>query len=476
MMQRANLATAVEPREYPASSAPPPFNLEAEQGFLGALFLWNDILEDVDFLEAGHFWDQLHAIVFEIAASAIRQGRRATPVTLQDSFINAPVVDHQTTAVQYLGVLQGMACIRASAVHYARTIVDLSTRRQLILIGEDMALCAREVAVDYPPSALIEETESRLLALVDKADQGKQTTAGDAVGMALAATLRAMAGEKTGLPTGFTDLDAKMGWMQPANLIVLAGSTSMGKSALSLNIAVRCAKCGFPSGYFSLEMSKEDIGFRILADFADIPVDKLRKGEVDRSKRDHIQDLALAANKLPIFIDETGGLSITQLAALARRMKRKQDIKLLIVDYLQLMQSGKKTENRVQEVTAITRGLKALAKELSIPVLALSQLNRSVDNRENKRPHLADLRESGSIEQDADIVLFAYREEYYVEREQPSVQDYNAYADWQSKLKACAGKAEIIIGKARHGPTGTVAMAFSGEMTRFADLAREVGR
>ena len=481
MMQRANpqadIGKQITPNspEFPVSSALPPFNLDAEQGFLGSLLLWNNVLEDVDFLRADHFFDPLHIAIFELAVATIRQGRKASPITLKDSFINAAPVNHETSAVAYLGVLAARACQRASAPDYARTIVDLATRRSLIVIGEDIALSACEVAPNFPPSDLIEEAEARLLALVDKAEQERIVFA-DVIGGALASALKAAGGTKTGLPTGFHDLDAKMGWLQPTDLIILAGRPSMGKSAMCVNIAVNVAKRGCPVGFFSLEMSAEQIGMRVLGDYVDISPEKLRKGEFDKSRRDALQELALAAKKLPIEIDARGGLTITQVAARARRMKRQQGIQLLVVDYLQLMTAGRKTENRVQDVSAITMGLKALAKELGIPVLALSQLNRSVDARENKRPHLADLRESGSIEQDADIVLFVYREEYYVEREQPSVTDYSAYVDWQNKLKGCAGKAEVIIGKARHGPTGTVAMAFSGEMTRFADLAREVAR
>lgn len=457
----------------PEYAEPPPFNLEAEQGILGAILIWNDVLEDVDFLGAEHFFDRLHAQIFELAAATVRQGRVASPLTLKDAFKDAEPVDIETPVPVYLGVLTARACTRSALHSYARLVVDLSIRRRLIMVGEDLATVAREVSPDIAPSELIEETEARLFELVDKAEQKEAQAFPDVIGDALAAALRAASGQKTGLPTGFIDLDAKMGTLQPTDLIILAGRPGMGKSSLATNIAVNVARHGFAAGFFSLEMSAEQIGMRVLGDYVDISPEKLRKGEFDRTRRDALQELALAAKKLPIHIDDTGGLSITQLAARARRMKRKHGIQLLVVDYLQLMHSGKaRIENRVQDVTAITMGLKALAKELGIPVIALSQLNRSVDGRENKRPHLADLRESGSIEQDADLVLFVYREEYYVERDRPDSSDYSGMADWQAKLRACAGKAEIIIGKARHGPTGTVNMAFSGEMTRFADLAR----
>jgi replicative DNA helicase len=293
-------------------------------------------------------------------------------------------------------------------------------------------------------------------------------------------------GGLSGLATGFADLDQKMGGLQPSDLIIVAGRPSMGKTALATNIAYHVARSyrkdpqsdapldGAIVGFFSLEMSAEQLATRVIAEQAYIPSERIRRGRIESDEFDRIVEVSQELQNLPLFIDQTGGITVAQLAARARRLKRQRDIGLIVVDYLQLLSgsSRRATEGRVQEVTEITTGLKALAKELHVPVLALSQLSRQVENREDKRPQLADLRESGSIEQDADVVLFVFREEYYVERRQPR-ENTEEHKQWQAEMDMVTGKAEVIIGKQRHGPTGTVRLAFTPEYTRFGNLAAE---
>lgn len=449
----------------------PPYNLEAEQGLLGAIIVRNDVLDRViDFLGHEHFFDQLHAEIYRCASSLIAAGTAVTPVTLAPNLGNARAPD-QKTILQYLGTLAASATTAATAREYGRTIMNMATRRQLILIAESMIEAACEAHIDFPPANQIEEAETRLFSLVERGEKQGDVTFDDAIGSALATSLRALAGHRPGLPTGLADLDSKLGGMQPSDLIILAGRPAMGKTALCTNIAVNLAKQGKPVGFFSLEMSAEQVANRVLADYADIASDKLRLGQYDRGLRDRIQELAMLARKLSLHIDQTGGLSIAQFAARARRMKRRHDIKLVVVDYLQLMHSGKRSENRTQDITQITMGLKAVAKELNVPILALSQLSRAVEGRDNKRPQLSDLRESGSIEQDADVVMFVYREEYYLDRKKPPLSDIEKYADWNKQKMQVAGKAEVDIAKNRHGPIGTAVVQFTEELTRFSNLA-----
>ncbi len=285
----------------------------------------------------------------------------------------------------------------------------------------------------------------------------------------------------SGIPTGLIDLDGKLGGLQKSDLIILAGRPSMGKTALVTNIAEYAGRNGYIDDdgveqpgfvhFFSLEMSKEQLAGRIISSNSEVPSDRLRRGQVNELEMRKAIDAANDLKRLPIFIDATGGISIDQLRARARRVHRKNDTALIIVDYLQLMTTlGSLGSNRVQEITKITTGLKAMAKELGVPVIALSQLSREVEKREDKRPQLSDLRDSGSIEQDADVVMFVFREEYYLERAKPD-EMHPDYLDWLSKMQSCTGKAECILGKQRHGPVGTVSLSFEGEFTRFGNLA-----
>lgn len=458
----------------------PPFNLDAEQGFLGALLLRNDIIEDVPFLAADDFFDPLHKVIFELAAEHIRTGKRADPITLKGAFAAAEPITSTVSVPQYLGRLVTQACIRASAPAYARLIADLAARRQLIIIGENLATLAREANAEVPPAELIEEAEADLFALsqANTAEVSTTLSFGEAAAQAEATAAAVARGEMIGLRTGLSDLDMKLVGPNATDLVILAGRPGMGKSALAMNIAWHVARTQCPVHFFSLEMSAEQLALRVLGEQIEVSASKLRTGKASPMQLHALRAKAQSLSDAPLWIDQLGGASIAQVAARARRHKRKHNTGLIVIDYIQLMQATRRRNNgsRVEDVSEITTGLKALAKELQVPIIALSQLSRNVEHRDNKRPQLPDLRESGSIEQDADIVLFVFREEYYVERDQPSVTEPAAYADWQEKMRQCAGKAEIIIGKQRHGELGNVNVAFSGEFTRFSNLAREASR
>ncbi len=461
----------------PQVATPPPFNIEAEQGVLGALLLWNDAREDVPFLQAEHFWDDLHKAIFRAICDAAASGQRANPVTLRRQFEKAPDVNGGETVPQYLvrlGVHQAIP--RPQVKDYARLVTDLHARRNLILIGEEMKAAAVDSNLDFPPIEIIEETEARLFSLAQDVAAEKSTvmTFGEAAQQFTKAAYEIADGKQIGLRTGLVDLDLKLVGPNRTDFIVLAGRPSMGKTALATNIAFHIANTQGPVDFYSLEMSAEQLAARVLGERIGVASSKIRSGKASPDQLKRMLEEAQSLSSVPLHIDQTGGISIAQLAARARRRKRKHGTVLIVVDYLQLMQASRKgSGSRVQDVSEITTGLKALAKELETPILALSQLSRNVEHRDNKRPQLSDLRESGSIEQDADTVLFVFREEYYAEREQPSVTDSNAYADWQAKLSAVAGKAEIIIGKQRHGELAIIPVAFSGELTRFSNLARE---
>jgi replicative DNA helicase len=467
-----------------------PHNLDAEQALLGAILVNNDAFYRVsDFLLAEHFFEDLHRRIYDLAASLIRAGKIATPITMK-TFLGDQDLGG-VTVPQYLARLAAEATTVINAQDYGRTIYDLATRRQLIGIGEDMVNVAYDAPVDMAPREQIEETERKLFSL---AEQGRyeggfqkfDTALKTAIDMAANAFQRA--GGLSGMASGLRDLDQKMGGLQASDLIIVAGRPGMGKSALATNIAFNIAKAyrgekqedgsiktvnGGIVGLFSLEMSSEQLATRIVAEQAGIPSYKIRQGKITENDFARLADVAAEIERLPLYIDQTGGISIAQLVARARRLKRQKGLDLLVIDYLQLLTgSSKNAANRVQEITEITTGLKALAKELNVPVMALSQLSRQVESRDDKRPQLSDLRESGSIEQDADVVMFVYREEYYIKNKEPKPGS-EEYFKWQTEMEQAHGRAEIIIGKQRHGPTGTVQLHFDAEVTRFSDLADE---
>ncbi|HWB47345.1 MAG TPA: replicative DNA helicase [Hyphomicrobiaceae bacterium] len=487
-------AGAASPDALPFRAAP--HNLEAEQALLGAILINNEAHDRVSgFLEPQHFFDPLHQQIYETAAALIAAGKSATPVTLKTFFENAEPVDATTTVPQYLGRLAANATTIINVRDYARTIYDLATRRQLILIGGDMVNAAYDSPVDFPPKEQIEEAETRLFSLAETGKYGQgfatfSTALTTAIEMANNAFKRE--GGLSGLATGLRDLDGKLGGLQPSDLIIIAGRPSMGKTALATNIAFNIARArvrslasrpdvrpddpahdGAVVGFFSLEMSAEQLATRILSEQSGLPSERIRRGMIDEDEFKRLVEASQEMAALPLYIDQTGGLSIAQLSARARRLKRQHGLGLVVVDYLQLMVGGgTRSDNRVQEVSQITTGLKALAKELNVPVVALSQLSRAVENRDDKRPQLADLRESGSIEQDADVVMFVYREEYYMERAKPQ-ENTGEFFEWQQKMNLISGKGDVIIGKQRHGPIGTVNLQFDASVTRFSDLARD---
>jgi replicative DNA helicase len=470
-----------------------PHNIEAEQALLGAILVNNEAFYRVsDFLEPKHFFEPVHQKIYELAGSLIRAGKVATPITLK-TFLPPDVDIAGLTVSQYLARLAAEATTVINAEDYGRTVYDLSIRRDLIIIGEDMVNLAYDAPVEFAPRSQIEDAERKLYELAEtgRYDSGFQRFAQaltTAVDMAARAYQRD--GKLSGLATGLDDLDRLMGGLQQSDLIILAGRPGMGKTALATNVAYNVAKAwqgevrpdghiqtvnGGIVGFFSLEMSAEQLATRIIAEQTGISSSKIRRGGISESDFEKIKDVSIELQNLKFYVDETGGLSVVQLAARARRLKRQRGLDLLVIDYLQLLQgsSRRAAENRVQEITEITTNLKALAKELNVPILALSQLSRQVESRDDKRPQLSDLRESGSIEQDADVVLFVFREEYYHLMRKPSETNREKFAEWLAEGDKVLGKAEVIIGKQRHGPTGTVELQFDAAVTRFSSLARE---
>jgi len=471
-----------------------PHNIEAEQALLGAILVNNEAFYRVsDFLEPQHFFEPIHAKIYELAASLVRAGKVASPITLK-TFLPPDLDIAGLNASQYLARVAAEATTVINAEDYGRTIYDLATRRALIIIGEEMVNVAYDAPVDLAPAAQIEDAERRLYEIAEtgRYDGGFRafaTALTTAVDMAARAYQRD--GKLSGLATGLNDVDRMMGGLQHSDLVILAGRPGMGKSALATNIAYNIARAwrgevrpdgrtesvnGGIVGLFSLEMSAEQLATRIIAEQTEIPSYRIRRGEIDPSDFDRIAQMAREMETIPLYIDETGGISIAQLTARARRLKRQRGLDLMVIDYIQLLtgSSRRAQEGRVQEVTEITTGLKALAKELNVPILALSQLSRQVESRDDKRPQLSDLRESGSIEQDADVVLFIFREEYYLKNKEPRPGSEEHFK-WLTEMEQVHGKAELIIGKQRHGPTGTVQLHFDANVTRFSDLA-DTGR
>ena len=468
-----------------------PCNIDAEQALLGAILFDNAAYERLtDRLQARHFFEPFHQRLFAAMEDFIRKGQLAEPIVMQERFRRDPAFE-QLGGLRYLADLVNRAPPAANAPDYARLIYDLALRRDLIRIGGDIALEA-QTDVEKPAKDQIEAAEQQLYALAESgaASAGFQTFADALTGaVEMAGEAFKRDGGLAGISTGLVDLDQKLGGLHPSDLLILAGRPSMGKTALATNIAFSVARnyqwepqadgtkktvAGGVVAFFSLEMSAEQLAMRLLADASGVSGDRLRKGEIDAAEFGRVRDAALEIQEAPLFIDATGGLSISKLTARARRLKRQSGLDLIIVDYLQLVTAseGKKGEGRVQEVSEITMGLKALAKELSVPVIALSQLSRQVESRDDKRPQLSDLRESGSIEQDADAVMFVYREAYYKGLSPPR-EGTPEHLTWQEEMDEIRHVAELIIGKQRHGPIGTVKLSFNEDLTKFGNLARD---
>jgi replicative DNA helicase len=479
------------PTEAEKSFRLAPQNIEAEQALLGAILVNNEAFYRVsDFLLAEHFYEPIHRDIYEVLAKIVRAGKTATPVTVKTFLPENLIAD--VTMPQYLARLAAEATTIINAADYGQTVYDLSIRRKLIEVGEQMVSTAYESEVEETAPKQIETAEKQLFELAEKGryDGGFQAfNAATALAIEMAAEAFKRDGSLSGTATGLIDLDRMMGGLQRSDLIIIAGRPGMAKTSLATNIGFHVAKAwrggvtadghrktedGGIVGFFSLEMSAEQLATRILAAESGVSSSDIRRGNIHESQFSQLVEASNLVSQVPLYIDDTGGLSISQLAARARRLKRQRGLDVIIIDYIQLLSgsSRKANENRVQELTEITTTLKALAKELEVPVIALSQLSRQVESRDDKHPQLSDLRESGSIEQDADVVLFIYREEYYLKNKEPK-EGTPEHLAWQGEMENVHGRAEIIIGKQRHGPTGTVQLTFEAQFTRFGNLARD---
>jgi replicative DNA helicase len=468
-----------------------PHNLEAEQGLLGALITDNSIIEEInDGLREDHFHDPVHGRIFAAIKSLTSRGQLANAITLKSYFVGDPSFDGMDIET-YLVQLAENVLFLSEAPEYAEEIRQCFLRRELIRLSEDVVMKARTANLEMSAETQIEEAEQRLFTLAeqDQAQGGLRAFSQSltlAIQMANAASKSS--GGLSGIGTGLRDLNRLLGGLQRSDLIILAGRPGMGKTALATNIAFHAATTTLTGetpqhvAFFSLEMSSEQLANRILSERSGISSENIRRGDLTANQ---FRDLVQAAGEIetaPIFIDDTPALSISQLASRARRLKRTNGLGLIVVDYLQLLSAplGQRVENRVQEISSISRMLKSIAKELNVPVLALSQLSRAVEQREDKRPNLSDLRESGSIEQDADVVMFVYREEYYLSKSEPDRRDTDSdevfntrYERWKERLEKAQGRAEVIIAKQRHGPTGVIMPNFIAEQTKFVDSIAE---
>ena len=458
-----------------------PFNLQCEKALIGAVLVNNEAYYLVDgIVQPTDFYDDVHAEIWRSIAAVVGDGGKATPVTLKTDFEGQKVGELEVW--QYMGHLAANAATVVNAPYYAETLRNLRLRREVMNAAREVIDHVANLPVEAAGAEITDALEARLMAfdlvsdrpsgIHDMAAVMEQT-------LTLAAKAYETEGGLAGLSTGFKALDKKLGGMQGGDLIILAGRPSMGKTSLATNIGRHCAKAcldsamqhiSAPVGFFSIEMPAGQIGIRLAAMDGGVSSERIRRGTIDRAEWNSLEFCAENNAKLPIYIDDSGNLTVGQLAARARRMKRQFDVGLVIVDYLQLLSGSefRRSDSRVAEVTEITKKLKALAKELDIPVIALSQLSRQVEQRHDKRPQLSDLRESGSIEQDADVVMFVYREQYYLERSVPK-EGTPEHNEWRESLDRCTGRAEVIIAKQRNGPIGTAMLRFDGTLTAFED-------
>ena len=472
------------------SSDKMPQNIEAEQSLIGSVLFDNKVLEDLPTnFATRHFFDPLHASIFDACIFLIDNGRLADPLTLK-SYLKQDDLQRDMDIEKYLSELREGVVSLSKAKFYAEEIRNCYVRRSLIRIGDELINKSVNPTIDVTPDQEISNTEEQLYNLAEK----DQINSGplDFKSVLASATNQIneaynRKGKLSGIDTGFSGLNRQLGGLNKSDLLVLAGRPAMGKTALATNIGFNAAKSSKLEKnesilIFSLEMSAEQLAQRILAEQSTIDSHKLRSGDLNETEFSKLVSTQNDILNLPFFIDDTPAISVGQIASRARRLKRTHGLSVIIIDYIQLIQGSKASEaqGRVQEVSNITRGLKSLAKELNVPILALSQLSRAVEQREDKRPILADLRESGSIEQDADVVMFVYREEYYLDKSEPTQRDnenqesFNErFLKWQDRRNMAEGKAEIIISKQRHGPTGIVQVQFEAKFTRFMDLVQD---
>ena len=459
-----------------------PSNLEAEQALLGSILVNNDIIDEIsNIINSSIFYDPAHVKIFEVIENLNNKGMIANPITLKNYFEKDNSLS-DVGGTEYLIKLTRFSGSAKQASDYAKIIHEMYLRRELIQISDKLSSDSLDASSqEQNAENIIESTEKSLFDLAERGSFSQSFLKfNQALDQTIEMATKAMQSEEgiVGVPTGLSDLDLKLGGLHKSDLIIIAGRPSMGKTALATNIAYNAAQnlLGRQEkssiAFFSLEMSSEQLSTRILSEQARIKSDDIRRGKVTEEEINRYIETSRNIYNLPLYIDETPAITIATLSNRARRIKRLFGLSLIVVDYIQLMRSNSnKNDNRVQEISEITQGLKALAKELSVPVLALSQLSRAVEQRDDKQPQLADLRESGSIEQDADVVMFVYREEYYLERKQPKLGSIE-HAEWQSKMNDVNGLADIILGKQRHGPTGTVKVEFEGIYTKFKDLTK----
>ena len=455
-----------------------PNNIEAEQAVIGSILVSNDIFDDVSIIiDNKKFYDPVHQKIFAAIENLISKGMLANPITLKNYFEN----DNSLIELQgheYLVKLTKFSTTIRQAIEYSKIVYDMHIRRELIKISETMTENASNKILDLPGNKIIEDSERLLFDLAEKGSLNTSFIKFDqALNYTIEMASNAFKNEEgiVGVPTGLTDLDDRLGGMHNSDLLIIAGRPSMGKTALATNIAFHAAKKLQEKGtkssiaFFSLEMSSEQLSTRILAEQSRIKSNDIRRGRISEEQFDKFIETSKNISELPLYIDETPAISIAAMSNRARRIKRLYGLDLVVVDYIQLMSAANTRDGRVQEISEITKGLKALAKELSVPVLALSQLSRAVEHRDIKKPQLSDLRESGSIEQDADVVMFVYREAYYLEKLEPRPATVE-HAEWQAKMNEVSNLAEIIIGKQRHGPTGNINVEFEAMFTKFRDI------
>ena len=453
-----------------------PNNIEAEQSLIGSILLNNEMFDEISLIVSNkNFYDPMHQKIFSAIEKLIYGGMLANPITLKNYFENQK---DDLNIPEYLVKITKFSASSRQAYEYARLIYDLFVKRELIKISENIIDTAKLNELDNDGQSIIEDFEKSLFDLAEKGSFSSSLVKFDeAMKLTIEMASNAYKNDEgiVGVPTGLTDLDERLGGLHKSDLVIIAGRPSMGKTALATNIAFNAAKKIQEDGkkstiaFFSLEMSSEQLSTRILAEQARIKSNDIRRGKISEEQFDKFIETSKNISELPLYIDETPAISIAALSNRARRIKRLFGLDMVVIDYIQLMRATNIKDGRVQEISEITQGLKALAKELSVPVLALSQLSRAVEQRDDKKPQLADLRESGSIEQDADVVMFVFREAYYLQRKEPTPATVE-HAEWQAKMGDIANRAELIIGKQRHGPTGNVFLEFEEMFTKFKDI------
>ena len=453
-----------------------PNNIEAEQSVIGSILLTNEIFDEIStIISSKNFYDPMHQKIFSAIESLIYKGMLANPITLKNYFENEK---DEINVPEYLVKITKFSTSTRQAIEYSKIIYDNFVRRELIKISENTIDVAKLNDLNMSGQSIIENSEKLLFDLAEKGSFNSSLVKFDeAMKLTIEMASNAYKNEEgiVGVPTGLRDIDDRLGGLHQSDLIIIAGRPSMGKTALATNIAFNAAsklqekQKKSSVAFFSLEMSSEQLSTRILAEQSRIPSNDIRRGRISEDQFDKFIETSKNVSELPLYIDETPAISIAALSNRARRIKRIYGVDLIVIDYIQLMRGGVNAKDgRVQEISEITQGLKALAKELNVPVLALSQLSRAVEQRDQKKPQLSDLRESGSIEQDADVVMFVYREAYYLEKQEPKVATVE-HAEWQAKMNEVSNLAEIIIGKQRHGPTGNILLEFEAMFTKFRD-------